>query len=662
MKNSFLRAPVAARAALPAALFGLAGVWAAAPAAASPEAATPGALSPVVVTATRFPEVLDTLPLGVSVITADQIRASGVTTVNEAIMRLLGVPGRLDFFGGGNYNLDLRGFGSTAGSNQVIVLDGIRLNEADMGATQLAGIHIDTVERIEVLRGSGAVLYGEGASGGVIVITTKAGMGRQRPNTATVFTSLGTYNTQVVRASATLAAGGFALDVAGQDRRSDNHRENFKSTTDGVDVTAQWSGDSVRLGVRHGRDALDTRLPGDLDFEQFRLNPRQTTSKDDFATVRNERSGVFGEWLVGNWQFALDAGNRTRDTRVFMFGGLSVANVEADTLGLRARHSTSLGSGTNALVFGYDEKRWSVESARPWGDFAARHISEGWYVKNDYTWASGTRLSVGARNEQLNKNVNAGSVVVSDRLNAWELGVSQPLGHGQMVWGRVGSSFRLANVDEFGFVAPGTTLMPQTSRDIEAGWRWTTAQHRIEVRAYQSRLTNEIGYDPNFPNPSIWNPQGRGANVNFDPTMRRGLEADADWAVNDALNLGVRLGLRESTFRSGAYSGRDVPLVPSRTVALRADWQPIEGHRLNAGLNWVSSQTPSFANECRIPSYTTVDARYSVRVGAAEFSLGVANLFDRSYFNYAFGCDGGNPSGIYPEAGRTITAAVRLQF
>ena len=162
------------------------------------------------------------------------------------------------------------------------------------------------------------------------------------------------------------------------------------------------------------------------------------------------------------------------------------------------------------------------------------------------------------------------------------------------------------------------------------------------------------------PNPLSWN--GRGANVNFDPTTRRGLEVDADWAVNDALNLGVRLGVRESTFRSGAYAGRDIPLVPSRTVALRADWQPIEGHRLNAGLNWVSSQTPSFANACRIPSYTTVDARYSVRVGAAEFSLGVANLFDRSYFNYAFGCAGGNPSGIYPEAGRTITAAVRLQF
>jgi iron complex outermembrane receptor protein len=477
-------------------------------------------------------------------------------------------------------------------------------------------------------------------------------MGRQRPNTATVFTSLGTYNTQVVRASATLAAGGFALDVAGQDRRSDNHRDNFKSTTDGVDVTAQWSGDSVRLGVRHGRDALDTRLPGSLNFQQFSQNPRQTRTPNDFATVRNERSGVFGEWLVGNWQFGLDAGWREK-----RFRSSWIYEIDAETLGLRGRNVSNVGSGINALVLGYDENRW--KRSRAPSDIA-RHESQAWYVKNDYTWVSGTRMSVGARTEQLNKNSGSASVVLKDRVNAWELGLSQPLGRGQMVWGRVGSSFRLANVDEFGFVAPGTTLMPQTSRDIEAGWRWTTAEHRLEVRAYQSRLTNEIGYDPNFPNSLSWN--GRGANVNFDPTTRRGIEADADWAVNDALNLGVRLGVRESTFRSGAYAGRDVPLAPRRTVALRADWQPIEGHRLNAGLNWVSSQTPSFANACRIPSYTTVDARYSVKVGAAEFSLGVANLFDRSYFNFAFACDGSNPTNIYPEAGRTITAAVRLQF
>ena len=41
-------------------------------------------------------------------------RASGAGSVNEAVMKLLGVPGRLDTAGGGNYSLDLRGFGGTA--------------------------------------------------------------------------------------------------------------------------------------------------------------------------------------------------------------------------------------------------------------------------------------------------------------------------------------------------------------------------------------------------------------------------------------------------------------------------------------------------------------------------------------------------------------------
>ena len=144
-------------------------------------------LPAVTVTATRFAEPAAALPLGVSVITADEIRSAGANTVNEAIMKLLGVVGRLDTSGGNNYSLDLRGFGSTAGSNQVVIVDGLRLNEGDLTSASLSAIPIDTIETIEVLRGTGAVLYGEGATGGVIVITTKAGMGARRTHAAQLF-------------------------------------------------------------------------------------------------------------------------------------------------------------------------------------------------------------------------------------------------------------------------------------------------------------------------------------------------------------------------------------------------------------------------------------------------------------------------------------------
>src|SRR5207253_7825986 len=132
-------------------------------------------------TATRFPDQSQSLPFGVSVITSTEIERSGATTINEALMRVLGVVGRQDLVGGGEYSIDLRGFGGTADNNQVVIVDGLRLSEADLGGTRLAGIPIESVERIEVIRGSGAVLYGEGATGGVIIVTTKSGAGRVRP-------------------------------------------------------------------------------------------------------------------------------------------------------------------------------------------------------------------------------------------------------------------------------------------------------------------------------------------------------------------------------------------------------------------------------------------------------------------------------------------------
>lgn len=92
------------------------------------------ALPETIVTATRFPEPAASLPLGVSVITAQDIQAAGVSTVNEALMRLLGVVGRQDMYGGGDYALDLRGFGTTADSNQAVIVDGIKVSEADLAA------------------------------------------------------------------------------------------------------------------------------------------------------------------------------------------------------------------------------------------------------------------------------------------------------------------------------------------------------------------------------------------------------------------------------------------------------------------------------------------------------------------------------------------------
>ncbi|HEV7914983.1 MAG TPA: TonB-dependent receptor, partial [Albitalea sp.] len=442
-------------------------------------------LPDVRVTATRFADTERTLPFGVSVITADEIRASGAANVNEAIMRLLGVPGRVDFYGGGEYSLDLRGFGATADNNQVVVVDGVRVSEADLGGTRLAGIPIESVERIEVLRGSGAVLYGEGATGGVIVITTKAGSGRQQPNSGSVYGALGSYQLREGRASAHVGSGGFGLDANAQKRKTDGHRDNFASDSEAYSATGQWAGDWLRLGVRLAQDDLDTRLPGALSAAQYAADPHQASRPNDWASLRGQRGAVFASAELGGWQLGFDAAHREKELRSLNAGFAYDYDIAANTYALRARHEGILAGLKNAFVIGADFDDWKREVLGAFGS-EANQRSRGYHFKDDVTLADGTRFSLGARTTRIRKDNSSSGTGFDASPTAWELGVSHPLANAITAYARVGTSFRLANVDEFNFTSPGLVLQPQTSRDMEAGVRYAWTGGQLDARLYSS--------------------------------------------------------------------------------------------------------------------------------------------------------------------------------
>ncbi|MFM2057426.1 MAG: TonB-dependent outer rane cobalamin receptor [Pseudomonadota bacterium] len=616
-------------------------------------------LSQVVITGTRFSEDATRLPFGVSVLTAKDLKDSGVTTVNEALMKLLGVPGRQDAYGGGDYGLDLRGFGTTADSNQVVVVDGIRVSEADTGGTRLAGIPIDSVERIEVIRGSGAVLYGEGASAGVIVITTKAGRGTARVNGAQVYAGVGSHATREGRASATLAAGDFSLDVAANKRRSDNHRDNFKSDVEGASVTGQWATDWLRIGARHAYDDLHTGLPGALTAAQYDADPSQTTTPLAHASIRNHRSSVFSEATLGDWQLAFDAGWRDKAlSSTSNSGSIYAYDIDANTQALRARNSSHLAGLPNTLVLGVDRGEWNRQVK---GGGLSVQTTRAGYLKDEIALDGGTRLSAGWRAEHVEKSNTDTAQVIAQTEHAWELGAVQALQAGWAMFGRVGESFRLPNVDEFGYTSPGVSLRTQTSRDTELGLRWNASATRAELRFYRSALTHEIGFDPNAFGP-FDGATPTGANANFDPTRRQGVEAEVNQAVGPDVSLRVVAAARQARFVAGQYDGKRVPLTPSKTLSVRTDWTPQQHHRVGAVLSVVSSQVADFDNSCRMPGYATLDLRYAYQIGKAELAASVANLADRKYYTQAFGCSGGVTTFIYPEAGRVFSTSARLSF
>lgn len=613
-------------------------------------------LPPVVVTATRFAEDADKLPFGVSVISAQQIRDAGVTTVNEAVMKLLGVPGRLDFYGGGDYGLDLRGFGGTSDGNQVVIVDGVRFSEADLGGTRLAGIPIDSVESIEVIRGNAAVLYGEGATAGALVITTKAASGKARTSSGRGYLGMGSHALLDARGGATLVQGGFSLDASVNARTSDGHRDNFKSSVESHGLTAQWRNEWLRAGVRHGQDKLETGLPGSLDADQYAANPRQTNTPTDHATIDNLNNGAFASATFGHWQIGLDGGHRDKSlTSVSSF--VYAYDIEARNRNLRVRHSAPFGAFHNTVTAGLDRNDWTRVVAGAFGSTAEQR-AKGVYLTDDLTLPSGTRVSAGIRRTHITKSTtSAPTAGIDSRFTAWDLGVVQPVGGDASVFIRGGRSFRFANVDEIGFTGPGATLVPQTSRDLDLGARMAWGAGRGELRYYRNALRNEIGFDPAAPGPF-----GPGANVNFDPTLRQGLELELQQALHSTVQLRLNAAARQAKFTQGPYDGNNVALTARRTVSAGVDWEFLAGHKLNGLLNHVSSQSPDFGNTCSMPAITTTSLRYAFNTSNVELALGVSNLADKKYYTQAFRCVSGEPSAIYPEAGRGFVASLRVSL
>jgi vitamin B12 transporter len=140
------------------------------PAAETPETTFP----PVFVTSTRTEIPLEQVTTSASVITGEEIRDREAEMVLEV---LRDVPG-LDVVQSGSRGNGTSIFIRGSESDHVLVLiDGVEVNSATLGAFNFAHLTTENIERIEVIRGAGGTLYGSQAIGGVINIITKGGKG-----------------------------------------------------------------------------------------------------------------------------------------------------------------------------------------------------------------------------------------------------------------------------------------------------------------------------------------------------------------------------------------------------------------------------------------------------------------------------------------------------
>jgi iron complex outermembrane receptor protein len=618
----------------------------------------------VVITGARFPSPVTLQPIGATVITQDEIRRAGVNDVNAAIRKIGGVFGRQSLDSSPDFALDLRGFGTNGPQNMVIMVDGVRLNENELVSSVLSTIPIDTVERIEIVRGGSSVLYGEGATGGVIQIVTRKNGNRAKGGThGSVFAEAGQFRERDVRAQLSHAAGNISADLAVARQDNDNYRDNSDFRQNSVTAGLQLGYTGGRAGLRVERARQDSRLPGSLTLAQFQANPRQSLTPNDFGSLDTDRVNAFAEYRLGAVELAAELSHRERSARSTYFFGGSPSRIgyegRQNQFSPRARWLGELGAGMlNELVAGIDVIDWKRKTTSDFSLADASQRSKALYLRDELRFdpAHSGRLALGVRRELFDKDVaDAMLGDVADQgsqgQNAWEAQGSYSVLPQLELSARAGQSYRVANVDENSFRTSPGLLKVQTSHDLELGASWGGSTAKLGARVFRHRLDNEIFYDPTA-----------FANTNLDPTRRQGVEIDAEAALAPGWRASAHLQHVNAAFTEGPNAGREMVLVPKNVVTARLAWLPANGHTADLGAQWVDRQRygSDFDNSCaaRMPSYVTFDARYAVKLGPWEVAASGLNLADRRYFSNAFGCQ----SGIYPSDRRQLKLSMRYDF
>ena len=134
-------------------------------------------LGEIVITASRMEQREGAVSSDITVITPQELAQSPSRSMSEIMEEQVGIfmyePGTSLKVS----TIDIRGFGDTAKNNILFLLNGRKMNSIDNSGFDPMQIPLEAIDRIEVTRGAGSVLYGDNAVGGVVNIITKEGEG-----------------------------------------------------------------------------------------------------------------------------------------------------------------------------------------------------------------------------------------------------------------------------------------------------------------------------------------------------------------------------------------------------------------------------------------------------------------------------------------------------
>lgn len=638
-------------------------------------------LGDMVITPSGYKSLAVNFPGNVTVITEKDIADSNAKYVYELLSREAGIH-VMDYTGAGKTVIvDMRGFGETGSSNVLVMVDGRPVNEVDISAADWASIPIKNVERIEILRGSGTVLYGDQASAGVINILTRRGKGDP-----VIFggTEFGSYRYNKFYGGTRGAYDLMSYNVFYGQSKSDGYRLN--GTYDGYDAQAaftifpeEWL--TIDLSGGYHKDWYG--LPSGLqrwEIDQMRYRGSTTPndiSKTDSTFIKITPSLHFvGDSM--DHDLVLDAWGRKKrlDTTTWdnvFGGGATWDNSQIDSRGGSIRYTNTyyFDSATNKLTVGCDlfwaENRLLTVTPAwlTYNQLKIKKETVGVYINDSLELFDKVIVVGGFRQEWaayvFDQSENAARYETkSPTQEAFELGLEYKYLEKGGVYGRFSRSFRFPATDEFYSRWSGlnTTIEPQSIDTWEVGVKDKNLDYfQPSVNFFWMKSKDEIFYNPTV--------GAFGATRNYDRIRRFGIETAVTSHIQEMIDLYFTYTYLEARYDGGQFADKTVPLAPEHKINWGANYRPIEWLEFNFNSEYISEQYSINDDLNRMPvlkAYFVCNGKVSIKWQGIEVFFGINNIFDTRYAAISASNVGGTVTDLHPSPERNYIFGASTRF
>jgi iron complex outermembrane receptor protein len=641
--------------------------------------AAQGSQSTVIVSGSRFEENLNEVPANVQVITREEIAESTSTNIPDILSQIGGL--NIRSTAGGQLNLgatvDMGGYGPTAKDTTLILVDGQRINPIDSSGISWESIPLDSINRIEILRGGASVQYGNGALGGVINIITNGGS--KTLNQAS--TSYGSFNTLVNNAIFRNTIDQTTVQLSANTSNTNGWRQNSAANAYSFDgkVTQSLGGrDNVYADLFYSYS--NQQMPGGTLGQVGQGNPQLAKFNNIGSGTAVDNSGIrmgLAKALSDTFNLEVDSFYSAKTTfftqpyysttasgvGAFPTISPSFTKYEGWQANFSPRIKGDFGKFGTSIV-GYEFNKANQSSAASYSSIMNQSaqaqgavinpiassanaslynqsvyliqrnpltrvidFAGGYRYQTQSASANGVSIWNGSANPNPNQTYSA---------NAGDIAFNFKYLEGQRIYIKWNQSYRFPNVDEFwtwssagGSPSFGGILKPQTAQTYELGGNWQLLKTNLTAAVFSSVSQNEILYNPATYNNSNspYNINRTGANLNFLSP------------VTSQLSIGGGGTVQNAFYANGPYQNQAIAQVPNLLLNARAIYALNNNWSLGGVVNYVSNQrydaAPSYYSSLNVmPSYAVGDIYANYRTGNWDTRLTVKNVGNAQYSTY----------------------------